>query len=73
MMMPNGMDFQTSLFLNSDSGGGQGDSAGITIVKGGTREIKVVRRVLGVNEEMAEANRKLFSAHGVFVLNMMSK
>ena len=72
MMLPMGVDFKTSTFLSSDSGGGEGESAGITIVKGGTREIKVVRRVLDVNEEMAEANRKLFTSHGIFVLNVMS-
>ena len=72
MLMPTEKKFQTSIFLNADSGGGQGESSEITIVKGGTREIKVVRRVLDVNEEMAEANRKLFTSHGVFVLNVMS-
>ncbi|NNG00259.1 MAG: hydrogenase nickel incorporation protein HypB [Desulfobacteraceae bacterium] len=40
--------------------------------KSGTREIKVVRRVLDVNEKMAEANRHLFARHRVFVLNVMS-
>ena len=29
--------------------------------KSGTREIKVVRRVLDVNEKMAEQNRRLFA------------
>ena len=46
--------------------------AGITTQKSGTREIKVVRRVLDVNEKMAEQNRRLFSAKRVFVLNVMS-
>ncbi len=41
-------------------------------VKSGTREIKVVRRVLDVNDQMAEQNRSLFRAHNVFVLNVMS-
>ena len=41
-------------------------------VKSGTREIKVVRRVLDVNDQMAEQNRRLFREHNVFVLNMMS-
>ncbi len=40
--------------------------------KDGTREISVVRRVLDVNDQMAEANRRHFSAHGLFVLNVMS-
>lgn len=35
-------------------------------------EIKVVRKVLDVNATMAEQNRRLFSAKGVFVLNVMS-
>ncbi len=35
-------------------------------------EIKVVRKVLAVNERMAAENRKLFSNKGIFVLNLMS-
>ena len=46
--------------------------ASVSTVKSGTREIKVVRRVLDVNEQMAAQNRKRFKEHGVFVLNMMS-
>jgi hydrogenase nickel incorporation protein HypB len=38
----------------------------------GTREIKVVRRVLDVNERVAEENRALFREKKVYVLNMMS-
>lgn len=72
MTVPMGIDHNPGLFLSSDSGGGDGGAAGFTIVKGGTREIKVVRRVLAANEQMADANRRLFAAHGVFVLNMMS-
>jgi hydrogenase nickel incorporation protein HypB len=41
-------------------------------VKSGTREIKVVRRVLDVNDQMAAQNRQLFADHGIFVLNVMS-
>jgi hydrogenase nickel incorporation protein HypB len=37
-----------------------------------TREIKVVRRVLAVNERMAEENRRRFAEKGVFVINVMS-
>jgi hydrogenase nickel incorporation protein HypB len=48
------------------------DGIGITTKKSGTREIKVVRRVLDVNARMAEQNRRLFTAKGVFVLNVMS-
>jgi hydrogenase nickel incorporation protein HypB len=35
-------------------------------------EIKVVRKVLDVNNTMAEQNRKLFAGKKVFVLNVMS-
>ena len=37
-----------------------------------TREIKVVRRVLDVNDTIAQQNRQLFAEKGVFVLNVMS-
>ena len=40
--------------------------------KSGTREIKVVRRVLDANDIMANRMRSHFAAHKVFVLNMMS-
>jgi hydrogenase nickel incorporation protein HypB len=46
--------------------------AGIHRVKSGTREIKVVRRVLDVNDQMADQNRQMFADHSVFVLNVMS-
>ncbi len=35
-------------------------------------EIKVIRKVLSVNEKMAEENRRLFSQKGVYVINVMS-
>ncbi len=35
-------------------------------------EIKVVQKVLSVNERMAEENRRLFSEKGVCVINVMS-
>jgi hydrogenase nickel incorporation protein HypB len=41
-------------------------------IKSGRREIKVIRRVLDVNEKMADENRALFKSQGIFVLNMMS-
>jgi hydrogenase nickel incorporation protein HypB len=44
----------------------------ISVKQSGSREIKVVRRVLDVNEKMADENRKLFADNGVFVLNVMS-
>jgi hydrogenase nickel incorporation protein HypB len=37
-----------------------------------TREIKVVSRVLAVNERMAEQNRRRFADKRVFVINVMS-
>lgn len=40
--------------------------------KSGSREIKVVRRVLDANDIMAGQNRNLFKEKGVFVLNLMS-
>jgi len=51
---------------------GSGEGSGISTQKSGTREIKVVRRVLDVNEQMADQNRKMFTEKGVFVLNVMS-
>ena len=44
----------------------------ISVKQSGTREIKVVRRVLDVNEKMAAENRRRFADNGVFVLNVMS-
>ncbi len=40
--------------------------------RAGSREIKVVRRVLDVNDQMAQKNRDIFNAHDLFVLNLMS-
>lgn len=51
---------------------GPGGDSPIATQKSGTREIKVVRRVLDVNEQMAEQNRKIFADKGIFVLNVMS-
>jgi len=45
---------------------------GVTTQKSGTREIKVVRRVLDVNEKMAAENRRKFTEKGIFVINVMS-
>jgi hydrogenase nickel incorporation protein HypB len=50
----------------------ESEGGGIATKKSGSREIKVVRRVLDVNEKMAEQNRKLFAEKGIFVLNVMS-
>jgi hydrogenase nickel incorporation protein HypB len=46
------------------------DSGGMQ--KTGTREIKVIRRVLDVNDAMAARNRQMFAEKNVFVLNVMS-
>jgi hydrogenase nickel incorporation protein HypB len=51
---------------------GRGEGTDIATRKSGTRTIKVVRRVLDVNEKMAEQNRKMFTEKGIFVLNLMS-
>jgi hydrogenase nickel incorporation protein HypB len=36
------------------------------------REVRVVSRVLAVNERMAEQNRRRFTVKGIFVINVMS-
>ncbi len=41
-------------------------------IKSSTRKIKIVRKVLDVNDTIAEQNRQLFAEKGVFVLNVMS-
>ena len=48
------------------------DGPGSYMKKSGTREIKVVRRVLDVNEKMANQNRRIFTEKGVYVVNVMS-
>ena len=35
-------------------------------------EIKIVKRVLAANDSIAEENREMFAANGVFVFNLMS-
>jgi hydrogenase nickel incorporation protein HypB len=37
-----------------------------------TKEIKILRKVLDVNDEIARQNRKIFEEKGVFVINIMS-
>ncbi len=49
-----------------------GTGAQAPAASSGSRKIKVVQRVLSVNEKMADANRRLFAAKRVFVLNVMS-
>jgi hydrogenase nickel incorporation protein HypB len=52
------------------SHGGGGGSVGSKNTD--TREIKIVRKVLDVNDTIAHQNRKLFREKGVFVINVMS-
>jgi len=59
-------EFHQPSHTHASSGGN------VEIKKSGTREIKIVRRVLDVNEKMARQNRELFKEKGVFVLNIMS-
>ena len=40
--------------------------------KRGSREIKIVRKVLDVNDAKAQQNRNMFAEKGVFVINVMS-
>ena len=49
-----------------------GHSHDVETRKSGTREIKVVRRVLDANDIMADRMREVFKEKKVFVLNMMS-
>jgi hydrogenase nickel incorporation protein HypB len=49
-----------------------GNAPGTTTHTSGAREIRVVRRVLDVNDRMAARNRELFAEKKVFVLNLMS-
>ena len=51
---------------------GSGGGKDTVTRKSGSREIKVVRRVLDANDMMAQQNRKQFAEKGVFVLNVMS-
>jgi len=59
-------DFHKSPHTHSNGHGAGG------AIKTSTREIKVVRRVLDVNDAMAARNRELFAEKNVFVLNVMS-
>jgi len=59
-------DFQKPHHSNNSGGGSVGGK------KKDTREIKIVRRVLDVNESIAQQNRELFREKGVFVINVMS-
>ncbi len=56
--------------------GGAGDQKTGTSLLGEanakTKEIKILRKVLDVNDEIARQNRKIFEEKGVFVINVMS-
>ncbi len=49
-----------------------GRSGAADAKKTDTREVKIVRRVLDVNDTIAAQNRKMFEEKGVFVINVMS-
>jgi hydrogenase nickel incorporation protein HypB len=53
---------------HSHNGGG----ASVSDRNTDTREIKIVRKVLDVNDTIAHQNRELFREKGVFVINVMS-
>lgn len=59
-------DFQKPHHSNNSGGGSVGGK------NRGKREIKIVRRVLDVNDTIAHQNRELFREKGVFVINVMS-
>lgn len=52
---------------SQDKGAGLSGEAGAK-----TKEIKILRKVLDVNDEIARQNRKIFEEKGVFVINVMS-
>ena len=56
------------------SGGSSPKTAGpgVTTRESSGRKIQVIRRVLDVNERMAEQNRRMFAENGTYVLNVMS-
>jgi hydrogenase nickel incorporation protein HypB len=59
-------DFQKPHHSHNNGGGSAGGK------NTGTREIKIVRKVLDVNDTIAHQNRELFREKGVFVINVMS-
>ncbi|NOQ19160.1 MAG: hydrogenase nickel incorporation protein HypB, partial [Desulfobacterales bacterium] len=59
-------DFQKPHHSHSGGGGSVGGK------NADTREIKIVRKILDVNDTIAQQNRKLFREKGVFVINVMS-
>ncbi len=65
-------DFQETPHSHSHSHSHAGSDTTVAVKKSGTREIKVVKRVLDANDIMADRMRKVFTEKKVFVLNMMS-
>jgi len=69
-------DFQKPHHPHSIGGGSSGnkksDASLLGEANAKTKEIKIVRKVLDVNETIAHQNRELFREKGVFVINVMS-
>ncbi len=62
----------TRIHRHHKEGHHHGEDAKMESRRSGSREIKIVRRVLDANDMIAEQNRKLFADHRIFVLNLMS-
>ena len=69
-------DFQQPRHSHNGSGSGAAvkktDTSLLGEANAKTKEIKIVRRVLDVNDTIAHQNRELFREKGVFVINVMS-
>jgi hydrogenase nickel incorporation protein HypB len=69
-------DFQNPHHSHNGSGSGAAvkktDTSLLGEANAKTKEIKIVRKVLDVNDTIAHQNRNLFREKGVFVINVMS-
>jgi hydrogenase nickel incorporation protein HypB len=69
-------DFQKPHHSHNSSSGSVGgkntDTSLLVEANAKTKEIKIVRKVLDVNDTIAHQNRNLFREKGVFVINVMS-
>jgi len=69
-------DFQKPRHSHNGSGSGAAvkktDTSLLGEANAKTKEIKIVRKVLDVNDTIAHQNRELFRGKGVFVINVMS-
>ena len=69
-------DFQKPRHSHNGSGSGAAvkktDTSLLGEANAKTKEIKIVRKVLDVNDTIAHQNRELFREKGVFVINVMS-